>query len=59
MFSDGRKICEVITFVSEAGVRRVCLMLIALMVILVASGLTLDYSMKELMKRYRNSQFMI
>ncbi|MDQ0724407.1 hypothetical protein QF049_005668 [Paenibacillus sp. W4I10] len=55
MFSGGRKICEVITFVNEAGVRRVRLMLIALMVILVASGLTLDCSMKELMKRYRNS----
>ncbi len=55
MLSDGRKICEVITFVNEAGVRRVRLMLIALTVILVASGLTLDYLMKELMKRYRNS----
>jgi len=46
-FSDGRKICEVITFVNEAGVRRVRLMLIALMVILVDSNLTLDYLMKE------------
>lgn len=47
MLSDGRKICEVITFLKEAGVRRVRLMLIVLMVILVASGLTLDYLMKE------------
>ncbi|CAM4510312.1 hypothetical protein PAXY110619_25100 [Paenibacillus xylanexedens] len=38
MLSDGRKIGEVITFVNEAGVRRVSLMLIALVIMYLDLG---------------------